>query len=120
MPELVTTHLTSGETAAVGVSPAGTPVRPESVDVSASGDRVAFVATGTRRTSSASPGSADPNLKSALMVRDRTAAATTWVPVPSDLGAAPSTLPVREARLSADARRVLATIELDDVPRTRR
>ena len=114
-PQLVVTRLTDGASATVGISPAGTPVQAESVDLSATGDRVAFVALGDSAQQLGLPGTADPDLRSALMVRDRTAGATSWVPVPP-LGVRASLLPLRGARLSADARRVLARIALRELP----
>ncbi len=96
----------------VGLDLEGQPVpRVAAVAVSGNGRTVAFLATGANAAELRLPGTVDPEISSAIFVRDRLTGATTWVPVP-DLGVPASRHVLNGIALSEDGRRLAAEISL--------
>ncbi|MFU8872852.1 PxKF domain-containing protein [Micromonospora sp. SL4-19] len=111
-PLLVATNFQTGAKETVGLDLEGQPVpRVAAVAVSGNGRTVAFLATGNDAAELHLPVDVDPNISSAIFVRDRLTRATTWVPVP-DLGVPASRHALTGIALSEDGRRLAAEVAL--------
>ncbi|PZG17549.1 hypothetical protein C1I95_15260 [Micromonospora craterilacus] len=106
------TDFRTGADEVVGLDLEGQPVpRVAAVAVSGNGRTVAFLATGANAAELHLPGTVDPDVSSAIFVRDRLTGATTWVPVP-DLGVPASRHVLNGVALSEDGQRLAAEVSL--------